>query len=242
MPLLKLLNTTTFRLALIYMIFFAVSVFALLVFIYWSTSDFMAEQTDETIRAEIRGLSEQYRSGGVNRLIQVIQGRTRQANDGLYLMVQADGTPVVGNLNLWPDGQENEDGWLEFTFERPLEDDTTATHQARALVFEVEGTFQLLVGRDIQARMQTTGMIRSTLGWAMAVTAALGLIGGALMARYMMGRLEEINRTSRRIISGDLTHRVPVRGTGDEIDQLAENLNDMLAQIERADDGHAPGD
>ena len=232
MSILRLLNTTTFRLALIYMIFFAVSVLGLLVYVYWSTTGFMARQTDATVTAEIKGLEEQFRTDGVGRLIEVIQRRRRRAGDSLYLLAQVDGTPVAGNLNVWPEATADDQGWMEFTFERPAEDGER-THSARAQVFEVQGTFRLLVGRDIETRRQIERTIRTTLGWAMAVTAALGLVGGALLARYMMGRLDEVNRTARRIIDGDLSHRVPVRGSGDEIDQLAENLNAMLSQIER---------
>ena len=233
MPILRLLNSTTFRLALIYMIFFAGSVFALLVFVYWSTTGFMERQSDATVMAEIQGLQEQFGTGGIGRLIEIIQRRSRQPGDSLYMLAQADGTPVAGNLTAWPDAEAGESGWMGFTFERPISDDEVGTHDARARVFEVQGTFRLLVGRDIEPRRQVESMIRTTLGWAMAVTAALGLIGGGLLARYMMGRLDEVNSTARRIIEGDLTHRVPLRGSGDEIDQLAENLNAMLAQIER---------
>ncbi len=222
--------------ALIYMIVFAASVFALLVYVYWSTSGFMERQTDATVEAEITGLSEQYRTDGVGRLIEVIQRRGRRAGDSLYMLAQADGTAVAGNLNLWPEAEVDDDGWMEFAFERPV-DGGVETHTARARVFEVQDTFTLLVGRDIEARRQIEDMIRTTLAWAMAITAALGLIGGGLLARYMMGRLDEINRTSRRIMEGDLSRRVPVRGSGDEIDQLAENLNAMLVQIERLMNG-----
>jgi len=51
------------------MIFFAGSVFGLLVVVYWSTTGFMERQTDATVAAEIRGLEEQYRTDGIGRLI-----------------------------------------------------------------------------------------------------------------------------------------------------------------------------
>ena len=216
------------------MIFFAGSVFALLVFVYWSTTGFMERQSDATVMAEIQGLQEQFtpNNQGINRLITNIQRRSRDPGDSLYMLAQTDGTLVAGNLDWWPEAEVDEDGWMEFAFEREV-DNVFQNHTARARVFEVRGTFRLLVGRDIEPRRQVESMIRATLGWAMAVTAALGLIGGGLLARYMMGRLDEVNRTARGIIAGDLTHRVPLRGSGDEIDQLAENLNAMLAQIER---------
>jgi len=228
----KLLKSTTFRLALVYMIFFAASVFALLVFIYWSTSGFMARQSDATVQAEITGITEQLRSGGVRRLVQVIQSRSRSAGDSLYLLVQADDTYVAGNIGEWPPEKADEDDWLEFEFERPM-DEGPELHMARARVFEIQGTLKLLVGRDIESRLQIESMIRNSLLWAMGITSVLGLLGGGLLAGHMMSRLDDINRTSERIMAGDLTRRIKLRGSGDEIDQLADNLNAMLAQIER---------
>src|SRR6185437_1463313 len=52
-------------------------------------------------------------------------------------------------------------------------------------------------------------------------------------SRNMLRRVEQVNRTAEGVIAGNLSDRVPVRGTGDEFDQLAANLNSMLDQIER---------
>lgn len=48
----------------------------------------------------------------------------------------------------------------------------------------------------------------------------------------MLARVDEINRSSRDIMDGDLSQRLPIAGTGDELDQLGLNLNAMLDQIE----------
>src|SRR3546814_14508410 len=53
------------------------------------------------------------------------------------------------------------------------------------------------------------------------------------MSRNALRRIEAINRASRDIMAGDLSRRVPLSGSGDELDRLAENLNAMLAQIEQ---------
>lgn len=233
MPLLKILSTTTFRLAIAYMVLFAVSGFALLGFIYWSTAGYMARQTDQTIAADITGLEEQFRTGGIQRLIQVIQGRSRTPGDSLYLLAREDGSVIAGNINAWPPVTPDDEGWISLEFERPISEGVTATHEARGRIFEIQNRFRLLVARDIYQRNQILSTIETSLYWAMGITAALGLLGGAVLARYTMSRLDEINKTSRQIMEGDLSHRVPVRGSGDEIDQMADNLNAMLDQIER---------
>ena len=67
---------------------------------------------------------------------------------------------------------------------------------------------------------------------------ALGVGGGLLLSRGTLRRLEAINRTSREIMAGDLSRRIPPRGTNDDFDQLAENLNAMLDRIEEIGRAH----
>jgi signal transduction histidine kinase len=76
-------------------------------------------------------------------------------------------------------------------------------------------------------------MFTTTLPWTVGLILLLGLLGGGLMSQNMLARLDTINRTSGEIIAGDLTRRVPLTGSGDEFDALAENLNRMLDRIER---------
>jgi signal transduction histidine kinase len=52
------------------------------------------------------------------------------------------------------------------------------------------------------------------------------------VTRRVLRRVDAMTETTRTIMSGDLSGRLPVAGTGDEIDRLAENLNEMLERIE----------
>ena len=90
----------------------------------------------------------------------------------------------------------------------------------------------LIVGRDSRVIHEAQRLILRALGWGLAITLALGVGGGLLLSRGTLRRLEAINRTSREIMAGDLSRRIPPRGTNDDFDQLAENLNAMLDRIE----------
>jgi signal transduction histidine kinase len=227
------LRSSTFRLALMYMALFGISVLLLLAFIYWSTTGFMARQTDTTIEAEITGLAERYRLDGLTGLTALIAERIARKPTGLsvYLLTDSQFRPLVGNLNKWPDVPASANGWLDFRLEG-IGWPKGETHWARAKGFRLRGGFQLLVGRDVQELEQTQRILVNTLLWGMAITVLLALVGGTMMTRTMMRRIELINDTSREIMSGDLSRRVPTRGTGDDFDQLAGNLNAMLDQIE----------
>lgn len=235
----SLLNTSAFRLAAVYFALFATSVLALLAFIYFSTADFIEAQTEETIDAEIRGLAEQYREHGLAGLIALIEERVAAArrtpsriDDTLYLITDPLLHPLAGNLEKWPSAGERGDGWIGF----PVEETRNGVHEtddARASVIVLPGDFHLLVGRDLHEARIFRERITHTLGWAALITLALGIAGGLLMTRNMLRKVDAVNRTSAGIIHGDLSQRVPLSGSGDEFDQLAQNLNAMLDQIER---------
>ncbi len=228
---LRLTRTPTFRLALIYMALFSLSVLALLGFIYFSTAGITTAQTDDTINAEITGLGEQYRRRGLLGLREIVAERSRNQRQSLYLLIGPGAIRLAGNLDVWPEVETAPGGWLEFPYERPT-GATTETHLARARHLLLGGGFQLLVGRDVEERRAIERLIRGTLLWTLLITIGLGLLGGVLMSRNMLGRLEAINRASREIMAGQWHRRIPLGGGG-EFDRLAENLNAMLDEIEK---------
>ncbi|KAA8982823.1 MULTISPECIES: HAMP domain-containing sensor histidine kinase [Gammaproteobacteria] len=233
MTILSQLRTSTFQVAMLYMVVFATSVFILLAFIYWRTAGFMMEQTDQTIEAEIAGLAEQYRSRGINGLMNVVRERVARDPDGqsLYLFATEDYLKLAGNLPKWPESARTDNGWIDFTLDESMgyEDEE---RRARARVFEVQGGLRLLVGQDISELTRVKSLIETAMNWGMGISLGLALIGGFLMSRSTTRRIEVINQTAYRIMHGDLSQRVPTRGTQDDFDQLADNLNQMLDRIE----------
>jgi signal transduction histidine kinase len=227
-----LLHSSTFRLALIYMVLFGASVLLLLGFIYWSTAAYLTQQTDQTIEAEIADLAERYRTTGLAGLTSLISARLsrKPAGSAIYLLVDEGFDPLLGNLDRWPRGEQLQDGWMDFRLEGSGSDNADI-HPARARVFRIEGGFLLLVGRDIHDLELTKQRIIITLAWGLAITLVLGGLGGAMMSRTTVRRIESINQASREIISGDLSRRIPTRNTGDDFDVLADNLNAMLDRI-----------
>ena len=106
-------------------------------------------------------------------------------------------------------------------------------HPARGTLFVIPGGYRLLVARDISDAAAFRNRVRSTLLWAGLVALGIGLLGGTAMSCNLLRRVELVNRTSERVMAGNLSDRVPLDGTSDEFDQLAANLNRMLDQIER---------
>ncbi len=229
----KLLRSSTFRLALIYMALFGASVLLLLGFIYWSTVSYMGRQTDAIIEAEIAGLAERYRLRGLVGLTNLIAERLsrKPAGSSIYLLADRGFRPLVGNLDRWPAVLETPNGWVIFRLEDEAVDNGQV-RRARARTFQLRGGFNLLVGRDMQELEAIQQLIVRTLIWGLAIMTILALAGGSMMTRSMMRRIETISATSREIMTGDLSRRIPTKGTGDDFDRLTDNLNSMLDRIE----------
>ncbi|WP_217637497.1 sensor histidine kinase [Desulfuromusa kysingii] len=233
MKIIKLFKSSTFRLALIYMTLFGLSVLLLLGFIYWSTAGYMVRQTEATIDAEITGLAERYDLSGFSGLKEVINERlSRQGmNTSIYLLTDNQFKPLLGNIGTWPVEQPSEQGWLSFQLDSTL---VPSDHRHKALVrvFPLRDDFHLLVGRDIHALVEIQVLIREALFWGLMMTVVLALVGGFMMSRTMVHKIEVINDTCHRIMAGDLTHRIPSSGGDDDFDKLVATLNRMLDQIE----------
>ena len=238
MPPTSLLRSRILRIALIYFFLFSAAILVLVGIIYWSTTESLSRQVDATIDAEIRGLAEQYQQRGLAGLVSSIRRRStaEDASRGLYLVVDRNLAPLAGNLSRWPDEAPDADRWVTFPLEFP-EAAGGGLNFGRARVFDLGDGLRLLVGHDLRERTRVALFIRETLAGGIAVVIVVSLIGGVLMSRSLLRDIERINATSRDIMAGDLSRRIPVSGRNDEFDRLAENLNDMLDRIEQLLEG-----
>jgi signal transduction histidine kinase len=230
----RLVGTHAFRLAALYFLVFAASVLGVLLFVYLTSADFVERQTEATLDAEITGLAEQYAQRGLSGLIQIVAARSAgdRGDAMIYLVTDPEGKPLAGNIAAWPTGVPTHSTWLSFALERTI-NGRHEVHPARGRLFVIPGGYRLLVGRDISDAAAFRSEVRTTLLWAGSIALGIGLIGGTVMSRNLLRRVEQVNRTSERVMAGNLSDRIPLHGSRDEFDQLAANLNRMLDQIER---------
>ena len=230
---LKLLKTSTFRLAALYLLMFALSVGALLGYVYLNTSVLLERQTDDTIRAEVQALADQYQLRGLNGIIDTVQRRSREDTGSIYLLTDPTGARIAGNINkLPPQANSADKNWIEFPVDIKR-GGVVESHTARAYHTDLTGDYELVAGRDVEALRQFDDIIRHTLYATLAIALVLGVGVGLLMSRNFLHRVDAITDASRSIMGGNMSGRMPVSGSGDELDRLAEALNEMLDQIER---------
>ena len=122
-------------------------------------------------------------------------------------------------------------GWSETAYRR-LDEQDSRDHRALVRVTELSSGFRLLIGRDLEERRRLFGIVAKAAQWSLLVVVVLGLGGGIFVARRVLRRIDAMTGTTQRIMAGDLSGRLPVGRSGDELDRLAENLNAMLERIE----------
>ena len=227
----KLWRTTAFKLTLVYLTVFAVFAACLLAYFAWNTRRLITEQITRTVNAEITGLSEQYNLGGIRRLVFVVDARARRPGSSLYLVTTFNGEGLAGNVGSLAEGVMNNPGWRETVYRR-LDDPDGTEHHALVRVFQLPGGFRLLVGRDLEERERLFDIVIAAGQWSVAVVIVLGIAGGFFVARRVLRRVDAMTETSRTIMAGDLSGRLPVARSDDELDRLAVNLNVMLDRIE----------
>jgi signal transduction histidine kinase len=227
----KIIRTTAFKLTLFYLGIFILFAASLLGYFALNTRRLITEQITATVTGEINGLSEQYTQGGIRRLVIVVDLRSRRPGSNLYLVTTATGEGLAGNVGSLEPGVLDHPGWLETNYRR-LDAPEGNDHRALVEVVQLPGGFHLLVGRDLEERERLFGIIANAGQWSLALVIVLGLAGGFFVSQRVLKRIDAMTDTAQTIMRGDLSGRLPVAGSGDELDRLAEHLNAMLERIE----------
>jgi signal transduction histidine kinase len=227
----KLIRTTAFRLTLVYLFLFALFAASLLGYFAWNTRRLITEQITTTTNAEVGEISEIYLRRGLRGLFYTIGNRALRPGANLYLLTNPTGTALAGNVGSLAPGVMTTTGWSETAYRR-LDENDNADHRALVRVTELPNGFRLLIGRDLEERRRLFGIVAKAAQWSILVVVVLGIGGGIFVARRVLQRIDAMTGTAQRIMAGDLSGRLPVGRSGDELDRLAGNLNAMLERIE----------
>ncbi|MBN8892976.1 MAG: HAMP domain-containing protein [Rhodospirillales bacterium] len=224
----RLLRTASFRLAALYALLFTVSVLILGAVSLWTIRDALDRQMTDRIEAEITTLQATYQSRGLDGL--VAAARTRGVGPVAldYAVEKPPGTRLAGVLPNLP----ARSGWMIVTGGPRREDALVEpAERLRALVVDLPNGIRLAVGDDLSRIDDVQETVLTAFGWVALLVAGLGVGGGVLMSLGFLRRVDAITRTAEAIIAGDLTRRITLRGSGDDLDRLAGTLNHMLDRI-----------
>jgi len=227
----KLVRTTAFRLTLAYALVFAVISAGVLGYVAWNGRHLVEQGMRETVDAEVNGLIDQFRTGGIRRLVATVEQRTRRPGSSLYLVTTFVGEALAGNVARLPTSVLTSAGEDPDTPYERLDDPEDVTHHAYVRVFLLPGGFRLVVGRDLGELNSLGEAVKRAFLLALAMLTAFGLVGGFFVARRVLARIDSMTESANAIMAGELTTRLPLQGSNDELDRLAASLNAMLDRI-----------
>ena len=222
------------RFAATYAGLLALSAAALALFLWWATAGLLDRQTEAAIRADAQGLSERWEDGGTKALIAIIGERLagNVDDDAIYLLADSTHKLVTGNLDRWPATVQETGRFYELTVSR-----SGMRSLARVQAFDLPDGFHLVIGRDVVVRTQLRLLLTDALLWALVLVGGMATIGAILVRSLFRRTLANVSATAQAIAGGDFTQRVRLSGRGDEFDQLADVINDMLDRIGRLMEG-----
>jgi signal transduction histidine kinase len=225
----KLFGATAFRLALAILLLSAIGAGIVLAVIAWEVVSVVDREIERTIDAESQGLIDAFDNEGIRRLEAIIEARKREPGASLYLLTNPIGEPLAGNVEQLPTEVLLHPGFLPIIYRGSGSSDRG--RQALVGVYVLPGGFRLLIGHDLGDRARIGKVMVRALAISLVFFAVLGAVGALFVARRVLKRIDDINTSAQGIMAGDLTRRLPVSGSGDELDRLAEGLNDMLGRI-----------
>jgi signal transduction histidine kinase len=227
--LVKLFRTTVFKISLAYLVIFAIGAGLVLGNVGANVKALIEEQIAQTIAADIAGLSEQYAQGGIRRLAESIENRSRRPGAGLYLVTNPSGEAIAGNIQSLPADLMLRSGLVETLYQTP--GGGHEKHRALARIFVLPGGYRVLVGHDLEEGETLRNILSGALFTSLTWLVIIGTLGGLFVASRVLNRVDAINAEAQSIVAGDLSGRLPLAGTGDELDRLVQNVNAMLERI-----------
>jgi signal transduction histidine kinase len=204
--------------------------------LFWQTNALLTEHVVEELRGEAAELSRDARALDPAAFAERIKARSSAYGNSLYFLSDPAGAKLAGNIRTFPAELASTPTGGVFRFER--DGDTPGTESTGvAIPVPVDQGQRLVIGRDIAEQLALASGIKRAFLWGFGILTLAAVAGGIAVGRSVLGRIELINAATRSIMSGDLSRRIPLQGSNDELDELSDHLNGMLDRIEQLMNG-----
>jgi len=233
MQLPSLFRRTPFRLTLLFLALFAAAASAILAYVYVASASEAQAKAQADVAGELQALRGVYDSRGFDALNMAVIDRTLTRSAFVYRLMDKNGTFITGSLSETPFEPTAKDGdWITFTFTDTDAEGRVIRPQVRAVQAQLSGGESLIVGESLGDTEAYLNRLTQALWAAMGMVLLLGLGGGLLISRNLERSMARLNRVVTAVEEGDLKARVPVKASGDELDELGRGLNHMLDRLE----------
>lgn len=217
-------RSVTIQLAALYTVLFALGATIFGVVLLYPVRHAVSEQFEARVRAESAYLVTEFHSQGLAHVLETV--RERDSTPGLlnFGVQGCRGENLAGRLAQY----KGPDGWSEYNRQSRR---GSSIVTVKVYTVSVPGMCKLLVGDDDDNVLALDNSLARSFAWALAGVVGLGIIGGLGLSHGIRRRLRAIASTAEAIIEGDLSRRINVQGSSDDLDRLAVTLNRMLDRI-----------
>ncbi|WP_312138877.1 HAMP domain-containing sensor histidine kinase [Brevundimonas sp. BH3] len=227
----SLFRRTPFRLTLLFLALFVATASAVMAYVYMASASEARARAEASVRAEVETLVAIYRTRGGDALNQALVDRTLRGDKYLYRLRDADGKVVTANISDIPDGVDSGE-WETFRLTDTDPEGRVQKRQSIGIDTALSGGEHLFVGEDVGDIEAYLSRLTQALWLAMFFVLVLGIGGGLLVSRRVEVAMGRLNRVVGAVQEGNLKVRVPVKHSGDELDELSIGLNTMLDRLE----------
>jgi len=206
----------------------ALALFATPLWYAWRVT--VHEGLGEILQADAQRLSDVFRRDGAPGLTRYIETRISLniPNERFLLLADSEHRPLAGNLPGWPADLPASAG--RYTLDVEARGHRTS---ADFVSMNLPEGYHLLVGRDLARNVKLEHRFWYALASAVGILSIFGTLGAILIRRALLDRIHGIRQTVSAIIQGDLSRRLTVDRSADELNTLAQTFNGMLEQIEQ---------
>jgi signal transduction histidine kinase len=224
------------RLALVSGALFFLATSILIAAVSWIAASAVYDQLTDALQAEHAAL---VRQGSDDAIASAIRAAEREPGGRfVYGLATAPGSVIAGALPaeaLWKTGVEDRPWPAGLRNAAPAEEEG----RERLVTFGAPASSgaMLVVGVDGEGLIEAEEALLQAALWGIPLAAVFGFGGAvAVSARYRR-RVEAVEARVGDIMGHDITARVPLNGSGDEIDRLAGALNAMLDRLAASTEG-----
>ncbi len=230
----RLIRTTSFRLAAIYLLLFTLSALALGILVYVSVRHEILAEFDDRIMEESDALQDVFVKQGLEPLAAIINARGSAGGALAYGLEDPDGERLAGDLFL-PNRRAAgaQIGWIEMPEADSNEPPEARPDMVRALVSRLSDGSVLIVGDEQRRTNEALREIIAAFGWAVGATIALGATGGLWLSAQFLRRIDAMRLTAKGIMAGNWSRRIPLSSIDDDLSALARAFNRLFDRIER---------
>jgi signal transduction histidine kinase len=215
-------RSTSARFATLYTAAFAFSVLLLGAITLWTTHNALAHQFDRRVRAESQALVQEYRTEGIEDVLQAVRERER-TKGALFYGLDGPRGSLAGRLS----GLGAASGWSTIRMKEADGD----VERVRVLATPLPTGYRLIVGDAVKRNEAIEATVLEGFCWAFIGVVVLGIFGGYRFSRDVHRRFANMTAAADAIIQGDFNRRIPVLGSGDDLYRLAGVFNRTLDRI-----------